>query len=98
MSQGRTYDVTVRIPVEFDSATDMATWLERVVINGMEEKDWTGGCVVIFRDGDGQMVSFQDGHGIGEEGFILPHSLYQMDDCEDEPYAPSVLTPSSDTV
>ncbi len=85
MSQGQTYDVTVRIPVMFDSPAEMASWLERVVVNGMEEKDWTGDCAVIFRDGDGQMVSFQDGHGISEGGFILPHSLYQMDDREDEP-------------
>ena len=85
MSQETTYDVTVRIPVGFDSAAEMAMWLERIVVYGMEEKDWTGGCVVIFRDSDGQMVSFQDGDGISEGGFILPHSLYQVDDREDEP-------------
>ena len=87
MSKG-TYDVTVRLPVGFESAAEMAGWLERTVVNGMDEQDWVGGCVVIFRDSDRQMVSFQDGHGTSKGGFMLPHDLYQMDDREDEPYIP----------
>ena len=31
------YDVTVRIPVEFDSAAEMAGWLERTVVNEMKK-------------------------------------------------------------
>ena len=83
-----TYDVTIRVSVEFESAAEMAGWLERTVVNEMEKQDWMGGCVVIFRGEDNHMMMFQDGQGASQGGFILPHGLYQMDDREDEPYVP----------
>ena len=70
-----TYDVTVRIPVGFDSAAEMAGWLERTVMNEMEEQDWTGGCAVFFRDQNNHMMMFQDGQGTSQDGFVLPHGL-----------------------
>ena len=69
-----TYDVTVRMPVGFESAAEMAGWLERTVTNAMEKQGWIGGCVVIFLSDHG-VVMFQDGKGVKESGFVLPHGL-----------------------
>jgi hypothetical protein len=75
-----TYDVTVRIPVGFESAMEAAGFIERAVVQAMEEKGWTGGCAVIARDEHGFLKMFEDGKtrppgGFIDEGFRLPHDL-----------------------
>ena len=58
-----TYTVAVRVPVAFESAAEMAGWVERAIVSEMERKGWTGGAYVLWRDEQGVLHGFLDGEG-----------------------------------
>jgi len=59
-----TYTVAVRMPVAFESAAEMAGWVERAICNEMAKCNWTGGCYVIWRDDKGKLQGFTSGQGM----------------------------------
>lgn len=68
------YDVTVRVPVGFESAAEMAGWVQVAVTEAMWRKNWTGEAVVLFRKEDGPIVMFHNGLVDPYDG-VLPHGL-----------------------
>lgn len=73
------FDVTVRVPVPFESAAGMAGWLYGLVEMAMERQGWKGAPVVLFRlDPDGPMGMFQEGLDSPYTGG-LPHGLVEPD-------------------
>ena len=69
------YDVTVRIPVAFESAAEMAGWVNGAIEEAMAKQDWSGGCAVLYRrEPNGPIVMFHQGLIDPYDG-ALPHGL-----------------------
>lgn len=60
------YEVTIRMPVPFESAAYMAGWLESAVRNAMKNQDYVGSPVVMWTNPDGRRMAFHDGDGVWE--------------------------------
>lgn len=76
MSEGHrmTHDVTVRIPVQFESAAEAAGFIERAVSNALKDAGYSGSAFVIWREQpSGQMWCFLDGEGGAEYEGVPPH-------------------------
>ena len=70
-----TYDVTVRVPVGFESAAEMAGWVQAAISEAMWQKNWTGEAAVLFRkDDNGPIIMFHQGIVDPYDG-VLPHGL-----------------------
>jgi hypothetical protein len=70
-----TFDVTVRIPVAFESAVEAAGFIERSVSKSMNDSKFTGSPFIIFKDRDGKLFSFMNGIGVQEYKGVFPHTV-----------------------
>lgn len=76
-------DVTIRIPVGFDSTEERAGWFQAAVTEAMRRQGWIGEAAVLYRKGgDGPIVMFHEGIVDPYDG-TLPHNLCECDDARD---------------
>lgn len=76
-------DVTVRMPVYWNSPHEAAGFVQRAVTEALHRQGWGGEAVVIYRTTDDSLVMFHKGVGIADLGgaemgdFLggLPHGL-----------------------
>lgn len=86
------HDVTVRLPVQFESAAAMAGFVNSVMDEAMARKGWSGGCAVLFRKNDDDaIVMFHEGLHEPYEG-KLPHGLVEpvLDRCSPANPCPAI--------